>query len=379
MFRLWKSAVALLLVPLLMTGCWDIKHVQDINYVAAIGIDYADGKYHVYVQMLDFSSVAKMETGKPTAPVPVWIGKGSGDNPLHALDDLYQTSQLRIFYGQVNAVVVSESLIKKGIDDFEEMLRRHFELRYTPWVFGSSMPIDQLFAVTAFFNLSPLITLLHQPRESYKQNSVIAPISMREFYASYREPGKTTQLPSLTITDQYWKRDKKAQDVLQISGIYVLQNKKFKGWIEKNRIPGLRWVDPRTRRAPLIIQAEGKAQVGIALESPKVEITFHTTNDLVTYGIEVMFEGQILYNTKSYPEAMIEQEAAERVRMEIVQTYQEGLKDKADLLQLEHALYRKKNREWKKLHERNGITLKPDSLKDVRVTVKLNNSGKIKN
>ena len=109
MLRLAKAAIALLLVPLMTTGCWDIKHVQDINYVAAIGVEYAEGKYDVYVQMLDFSSVAKMETGKPTAPVPVWIGKGSGDSPIHALDDLYQSSQLRIFYGQVNAVGTNDT------------------------------------------------------------------------------------------------------------------------------------------------------------------------------------------------------------------------------------------------------------------------------
>ena len=378
MLRLTKIAIALLLVPL-MTGCWDIKHVQDINYVSAIGVDYVEGRYDVYVQMLDFTSVAKMETGKPTAPVPVWIGKGSGDSPIHALDDLYQSSQLRIFYGQVNAVVLGERLLKNGIDDYEELLRRNFEMRYTPWVFGTSLPIDQLFSVTAFFNLSPLVTLLHQPRESYKQNSVIAPISMREFYASYREPCKTTQLPSLTINDQYWKRDKKAHAVLQINGMYVLQRQTFKGWIDKDRIDGLRWVDPRTSRAPLVIQAKNNAQVGIALESPKVKINVNTSNDALSFEVNVRLEGQILDNNISIPEHEIEQEAIERVRSEIVQTYKEGLKNKSDLLQLEHTLYRKKNREWKMLQERNGVVLKPDSLAAVRVDVKLNNSGKIKN
>lgn len=32
----------------LLTGCWDIKEIQDINYITAIGIDQEDGNFVVY-------------------------------------------------------------------------------------------------------------------------------------------------------------------------------------------------------------------------------------------------------------------------------------------------------------------------------------------
>lgn len=47
------------------TGCWDMKTIQDTNYMTAIGFDFKDGKYIVYGQMLDFASVAKQEGGSP--------------------------------------------------------------------------------------------------------------------------------------------------------------------------------------------------------------------------------------------------------------------------------------------------------------------------
>lgn len=56
--------ILMISLSLLLTGCWDIREVQDINYISAIGVDYKDGEYIIYAQMLDFSSVAKQEGGE---------------------------------------------------------------------------------------------------------------------------------------------------------------------------------------------------------------------------------------------------------------------------------------------------------------------------
>ncbi|WP_231638483.1 hypothetical protein [Paenibacillus sp. JCM 10914] len=45
--------------------------MQDINYIAALGIDYQDGEFITYVQMLDFATIAKQETGKQTESAPI--------------------------------------------------------------------------------------------------------------------------------------------------------------------------------------------------------------------------------------------------------------------------------------------------------------------
>lgn len=50
---------------ILLTGCWDSKEVQSINFITAIGIDYADNQYTTYAQLIDFSSIAKQEGPTP--------------------------------------------------------------------------------------------------------------------------------------------------------------------------------------------------------------------------------------------------------------------------------------------------------------------------
>ncbi|WP_430103134.1 hypothetical protein [Paenibacillus validus] len=69
---------AVLLLPFFLTGCWSKYEVQNMNYVTAVGIDYADGQYIIYAQLLDFSTVAKLEGQQKSEQPPVWIGRGKG-------------------------------------------------------------------------------------------------------------------------------------------------------------------------------------------------------------------------------------------------------------------------------------------------------------
>lgn len=367
-----------LMFALLLTGCWDIKDVQDVNYLTSIGFDYADDQYIVYAQMLDFTDVAKMESGKPLQPIPVWVGKGKGDTPISAVNELYRTSQMRNFYGQIISVVVSDNVLKKGIHDFDELQHRYYEMRYTPWIFATKEPLDKVFTVTPFFNLSPLMSLLHQPQESYKQESVIAPITSREFVSDIHEPGKATLLPSLSISDRHWKKGGDPHSMLEMDGVFVLQDGKYRGRLTRENIPGLRWVEPQTQRSPLILRSGGKPQVALSLENPKVKIIPHVKGKEVTYTVDVKLSGNVNEIIQPMSERLMEEKAAELVQNEIKRTFEKGLEIHSDLLQLEHALYRQKNKDWKKIYAERDFKITTESLQEIKVSVKLNNAGKLK-
>ncbi|MCC3372214.1 Ger(x)C family spore germination protein [Cohnella sp. REN36] len=375
----WKKLTSLFLIfPLLLTGCWDMKDIQDINYLTSIGIDYANDQYTVYGQLLDFSSVAKMESGKPLQPIPVWVGQGKGETTISAVNDLYRTSQMRIFFGQIIAVVVSENALRKGLKEIDELRHRYYEVRYTPWFFGTTEPLDQVFAVTPFFNLSPLISLLHQPQESYKQESVISPLTSREFVSDMYEPGKATLLPSLAISDRDWKKDRSRHSMLEMDGVFIFQDGKYQGRLGIESIPGLRWVEPKTQRSPLIIRSSGKPQVALSLENPKIKIIPQAKGNGVTYTVDVKLSGVVNEIIQPMSEQLMEEKAAEQVRNEIQKTFENGLEIHSDLLQLEHALYRQQNKDWKKIYSEGGFNLTTESLQEIKVSVKLNNAGKLK-
>lgn len=378
MSRFRKTVAVWMLFPLLLTGCWDIKNIQDINYLTCVGFDYVDDKYVVIVQMIDFSSVAKTESAKPTQPVPVWVGRGTGQTLVGAFNDLYLTAQLRIFYGQVNTIVLSENVMKKGFNDVEELIDRYYEIRLTPWVFGTKEPIEELFAIAPFFNLSPLMSMLHQPQEIYKQQSLIAPMTIREFFLETREPGNSTLLPSLGSTKRHWRSNEKPKEMIELDGVFVFKGESYKGWIDWRKVPGIRWTQRETQRSPMLVRSDGKPLAAVSLEAPKVKIKPRLSEGRAIFDMDVKLSGYISEGFQEVAERELQLKAAAQVEEEIRSTFKEGLKLKADVLRLEHALYRKKNREWKALRDKGSLSLTDQSLGNIHVDVDIMHSGKMK-
>ncbi len=379
MARCLRTLLALILIPILLTGCWDIKDLQEVNYLTAIGYDLEEGEFVIYGQLLDFASVAKTEAGK-AGLIPVWVGKGKGKTLIDAIDDLYRAAQLRIFYGHVNAVVIGEKVLKnkQAMNQVEQFHGRFYELRFTPWLFGTSQPIGDILSATSIFDLSPGVSLLHQPLETYKQRSAIDPISIRRFALETNEPSHTTLLPAIELSDRNWKKGHKPQAMLEINGAYAMREDKVLGRFVTKDLIGLTWVEPTSNRGPLVLSSGEKVEATLSLERPKIEIDPQVRDGKATYTLKVSLAGTVTMLLTTLSEGEIEQQAAKLVRTQIRELYEEGLKHDADLLDLETALYRKKNRQWKMLRDSGGLGLTPDSLTEIDVSVNVKRTGNMK-
>jgi germination protein, Ger(x)C family len=379
MSRFRMSILTICLFPLLLTGCWDLKDLQEINYLTAIGFDLVDGQFTVYGQMLDFTSVAKIEGGKSGA-IPVWVGKGHGKTLIHAIDDLYRTSQLRIFYGHVNAIVIGEKVLKDKtkMEQLEQFFSRYYELRFTPWIFGTSEDIGSIFSATSVFDLSPEISVLHQPMESFKQRSIFTPQSVRTYALETNEPNRTVLLPTISFSKGKWTKSDRPEQLLTINGAYAMGGDELLGWFPADRMLGLAWVNPEAYRGPLELYDGKELVAGFSIEKPKVTINPRVRGGKAEYNMKVNLSGTINILMIQTTEADLEREAAKLIQKQIRELYNEGLKHKADVLNLRTSLYRKNNREWKKLHGSDQLELTPESLATIDVSVKLRRSGNMK-
>ncbi|MBP1989961.1 Ger(x)C family germination protein [Paenibacillus eucommiae] len=356
-----------------------MKNIQDINYLTAIGVDMEDDQYVVYVQMLDFSNVTKPEGGsKPTQPITPWIGKAKGKNVITALNEMYKTSQQQLYFGQISALVCTEKAMKGGLEPIIDALDRYREFRYTSWVFGTKETMENIFAVQPFFNQSPLSSLLHEPQAPYFQESSIVPLQLRQFVKDFREPGKTSLIPSLTISKENWKTGFKEQPLLKIDGIYAFHSGTYKGWLGRKQLQGMRWMEPETKRSPLAIEMDGKPLVTLSIEKPKVNVTSLIADNKPTFHVDISVKATISQELENISQADIEQEAETKIKKEIIETYEVGLNNKTDILQLEHKFYRQKTKEWKKMIEDFPLTKESLNLNDIVVNVHITDSGRYK-
>jgi len=363
---------------LLLSGCWDAKSIQDVNYVASLGLDYREGQFLIYAQMLDFSNVAKQEGGGERK-ASIWVGTGKGRSVRQAMDAIYATSQQLVFWGHVSSIVFSESALRQGLDHhLIDALIRFREMRYTQWVYGTKEPIEQLFHVVPFFNLSPLSSILNEPEGTYRQRSTLKPIRLQRFISSVREPGETVLLPTLGIDKSTWKKDKKPDPKLYMDGVFAIEQSREVVWLDRSRISGLHWMDEQAKLLQLAIGEHGRMQALLTVDRAKHKLQAKATPDKLVLDIEVEATGKIAELLEEVPVGFIRTQAEAKVEQEIRQTFDYAMKKGVDIYRGEHVLYRKHFPQWSKLTDHGERRISDIELGDVKVKANITQSGMYK-
>lgn len=360
----------------LLTGCWDIKEIQDINYITAIGIDQEDGNFVVYTQMMDFISVAKSDSGKAEKPSQIWTSKTKGKTLDMAINGIYDSSQQRTIWSHISCIIISDNVLKSNVLTKLDTIGRYQEVRMTPWVFGTKDSIEQLMNIPAFFNLSPLNTLAHEPVEEYKQRSYIEPIRYFDFMALMTEPGWTVLLPNLTIDTKTWSRNQKEDPKIEVNGVFAISKGVSNGLFTNDKLTGLRWLEADTKRSHIPITNQTGELAGVAvLSNPKISVKLNIVNGMPKYRISVKLSGNVVEALDDMNKTDIELQAAKGVREEILTTFKNGAASKTDLFSLEHVLFRRDTRLWKKINQSSAQAIDTSALETVHVEIHLDHAG----
>ncbi|MBE9913940.1 Ger(x)C family spore germination protein [Paenibacillus donghaensis] len=367
-----------LIVLLFIPGCWNSKDIQNLAYVTALGIDFEDGKYKSYVQILNFSNIAKNETSSLSKPIPIWLGTGEGRTLAESMMTLYSTSQLRVFWGHLKSVILSEKAMKHGMMEIYDMLNRYREVRYNILMYGTDRPIHEIMIQKSILNLSPLDTVMNTPFELYAERSFILPEYGFKIIAQINEPSGLAMIPCLTIDEDDWYEDKNKRPMFRINGAYFFQNKEFRGHLTEDELKGTRWVQRELVRSPINIPASGQPAATLVLEKPHLYIKPVLEKDKARFHLQVSVDAYIDELAKDIPHKKMEQMAGEVLKDEIRMSYNKGLQRKADVFMLDEKLYRKYPQKWHQLHRLKPFILDEDSLKSIKIRVSIESSGKYK-
>ncbi|MGD8192415.1 Ger(x)C family spore germination protein [Brevibacillus ginsengisoli] len=373
-----KATLIFLICSVILTGCWDEREIEDQSYVTSIGIDYEKNQYAIYVQVLDFSNVAKQEGARSRGEPGVWVGKALGSTLNSAFNNLYPTAQQQVFWGHVKAIVYSERALKHQPKEIVEIINRYREMRYDIWAYSTRESLEKVFTVIPFFKLSPLASILHEPVDTYNQRSVIEPVYHYRFIRELMEPPGTTLLPTLTIDPNRWKESQKPHSLLRVNGACLFHHGKYNGYLKEPNLIGLRWVSKKTERTFVLVKLNGKAAATVVILHPKPQITYRVTGNKPTFQIHVKAKGVLNEFLTDIPLQQLEKEVSSIIQKEIRDTYEKGLSIGVDVYHLEEKLYREDPNLWRKVKGNKDSFLQTGSLDEIGVDVSVDFTGKYK-
>lgn len=360
----------------MLSGCWDEVDLSDQGYVSALGVDFQDGHYVLYGQLIQFSSIAKTRTPGETGS-NVWIGRGRGKTVFTALGDLQRTSQFSINLEHLKVLVVHKRAIDR-IADILDANNRQRASRYTSYVFATDVPLQELFSTEVFFDRSPLLSILYNPEIQYTQRSLIRPVTMQEFVRALDEPGFTALLPSIKLDGQSWSEMKKSFDVQTYNGAVAFQRTRPGAFLSAEELSGFRWIDPQFNQYYMETSGDGAdggraGTVNVTFSRPDYRLLEGGDNPRLLLSLKLA--GHLVELPEPMTAGEIERDIERRVKEDVERTFKIGCEKKVDILELGEYLYRDHHRLWKKLNANGPWCPGPGQL-SVQVDFTLAHTGK---
>ncbi|MET3847481.1 MULTISPECIES: Ger(x)C family spore germination protein [unclassified Paenibacillus] len=369
-----RCIVIVILLSTLLTGCWGSREIEHMIYVNTLGVDYVKDKVVVYIQMVNFSGIAKRESGQAQQQ-KTFVGKAEGDAFDTAIFNLYTSSPQRVVWSNVKTIVFTEEALKHGlINQVLDVWDRYYEFRYTVWTMATKEPMEKVLNTPSISELSVIYSQLNNPMQNYKQSSMVAPLYMYKFIWKWKEKGETVHLPYLRVVPS-WTDNKKPSPNISMAGVCFLDHQKYKDCLETKDILGLRWTEKKTVRTPLIIKGGKKIKSIMVMNKIKSSIKPRLVNGKPVFDFKVSMQATLPQLSTSLHRQQLELQATKEIKNQIMDTYLKGLEKDIDVYGLSAKFYRIMPKEWEQLSVKEQLRLDPSSIGTIDVKVNLISGG----
>ncbi len=371
------TLIVSLTAALLLSGCWDVTEPQRMYYVDAIGIDYKDGQYEIYMQIINFANVAKSEGPTPQA-APSEIGFAKGKTMEEAFFELYRSIDQKVFWGHMTSILFSEDALKnKNSIPVIDSFLRHRATRYQILAFVTKEPIKEVLLITPILNKSLTASKLSNPLHTKELNTYVEPVDLRKLVIFLNEPSHEVNIPLVTINKNWETTDKPASETA-LTGFGIVSKNGFKGYLNDGDARGIQWMFHKKTRGDVTFKLDNKEKEYLTVDLEKLSTTIKpiVKNNEVTFEAEIKlnaiingFKGKV--STDEIREGIIKE-----VTKDIKKSYEAGVQLDVDVFRLSEQLYRKNIKVWKKIQKDGKIPLTSDSLSKIKVTVNKVNPGR---
>ncbi|WP_153732563.1 Ger(x)C family spore germination protein [Sporosarcina obsidiansis] len=358
----------------LLSGCWDSSEPERILYINGVGVDYKDGKYEVYVQIIDFANTAKSE--QPTTNQPqAEVGFAKGDTIDEAFFELYHSIDQKVFWGHFSYLVVSEEVMKnEKVSPIIDSFIRYRETRYQIWVYTTQDPVQEVLLVRPVINKAITLSKLGDPENSFEQESFIYPVNLRKLIIGLDEPGHEMAIPLITVKEN-WESMKESIKAPVLSGIGVITRDGFKGFISGDNARGMQWMSNETKRGQVTFTSDEGHPITVIIDKVKVKITPDVRNGM-KFNVDVELNGTMSVVEGSITTKQIKEGVEKDVFDQIMATYHDALEKDIDVYRFSEQLYRKELNTWREHQEDGRIELTEDSFGKLTVRVTTLNSDR---
>ncbi len=364
----------------LLSGCWDANEPERMHYAHGLGIDYKNGKFVVYLQIVNLTSIGKTEGGSSGTTSQADIGHASGKTFDQAVYNLYKTFNRRVYWGHLSFIIFSEKALKHNVFSYiTDFLDRYRETRYRIFYYATKDDIKKELLATPIGNLPLGLMKLSDPTSIYRQSSLVRSVDLRNVIIGLNEPNHQILIPFISLGTK-WDNTQKPKTSIKTDAIAVLsgvREPKIRGIMSGKSIRGLRWLEKESDRDIIPLKKDGKI-VGtvIAIVGKRKIIPVTKDGQTTKFRININVKASIEIMAQNFNVSELRKMIAKEIKSQVNSTYLEALDKKVDIYRLSEVLYRQDNHVWKKIQVNGQIPLDKNSIQ-VIVNIRIKDTGKL--
>ena len=233
-----KLLSILLVMSLMLTGCWSRKELNDLALVMALGIDLDPGGYAVTAQVMNPGEAGNQKGGS-SGGMPVVTYKSIGRTVPDALQRMLSMTPRMLYLSHIRVLVFGEALARSGVSDALDFISRNHQLRtdFFLLVAKNSQASKILEIITPFEHI-PANSLYSSILVSHKKWAATGKVTLQQFITELERGGSNPVMSGVQLHGDLQNGEtlKNVESInpktlIQHAGIAVFKKDKLVGWL----------------------------------------------------------------------------------------------------------------------------------------------------
>lgn len=367
-----------------LSGCWSAREINERVFLAAAGMDPAPPPERVeityqLIRPTAVTSAGKSGRGGSSEEKGVWVISNTAPTTVEATRRAALETGRKIFWGQLQVLVVGEEVARQGLQPYLDFLGRIREARHLTWlVVAKGGPAKDILKAESPLEKIPARTIDGQLKAA-GVSSLAMPTTLHDFWRTLA----CAAACSPVAAGVELVKDSEGKPRVRPAGTAVFRGDRLAGWLDEKETRGLLWVHGKVKSGIITVQMPGRedGEVSLVIARAGVKLQPLIEDSRPRIAISITAEGdlweQAMAEDLATPEgfARLEEEAARAIRQEVLAALAKAREYKSDIFGFGCAFYRHHPGEWQVMKPRWEEEIFPQLPVTVEVTVRLRQSG----
>ncbi|NOU70159.1 Ger(x)C family spore germination protein [Paenibacillus sp. LMG 31458] len=248
MKRLGRILCTLILVGVVLSGCWDRHELNDLAITVGVGFDKSGKDYLVTAQIVNPSEVAaKKGSGYGTS---ITTFSATGVSTLEAARKLTTLIPRKIFGSHLRILVIGEELAREGVSKVLDGLARDHEIRSDFYIIvARDTTAASVLKILTPIERIPANKMFKTLESSEKAWAPTVSVELDRFISNLAEPTRNPVLTGIRIRGEVQKGKSKTNlsettptSYLEYSGIALFKKDKLVDWLNEEESKGFNYI-----------------------------------------------------------------------------------------------------------------------------------------